>query len=32
MQFGGYRTLTVCTLAVRGGVLLRETVNGSAPS
>ncbi len=32
MQFGGYRTLTVCTLGVRDGVLLRETFNGSGPS
>jgi exopolyphosphatase / guanosine-5'-triphosphate,3'-diphosphate pyrophosphatase len=32
MQFGGYRTLTVCTLGVRDGVLLRETFNGSTPS
>jgi exopolyphosphatase/pppGpp-phosphohydrolase len=31
MQFGGYRTLTVCTLGVRDGVLLRETFNGSTP-
>ena len=32
MQFGGYGTLTVCTLGVRDGVLLRETFNGSTPS
>jgi exopolyphosphatase/guanosine-5'-triphosphate,3'-diphosphate pyrophosphatase len=30
MMFGGYRTLIVCTLGVRDGVLLRETFNGSA--
>jgi exopolyphosphatase/guanosine-5'-triphosphate,3'-diphosphate pyrophosphatase len=29
MVFGGYRTLTVCTLGVRDGILLKETFNGN---
>ena len=28
MVFGGYLGLTVCTLGVRDGVLLRETFDG----
>jgi exopolyphosphatase / guanosine-5'-triphosphate,3'-diphosphate pyrophosphatase len=32
MVFGGYRTLIVCTLGVRDGLLLRETFNGSFAS
>jgi hypothetical protein len=29
VMFGGYRTLTVCTLGVRDRILLRETFNGN---